>query len=186
MLWPFPSFLLTIIFFFITVAGHCQAMVTQLTRTLFHFSHILLPSFLSCSATFSIFPPPHPSSLSLHRSSCDVYSHSWDFGFSKTGRRVEPFIFNLINSIQSLFTSFPPLSCNQHLPCRHKQVLSWTISTILSWQNLSFLLAQRQAGVIWAISLAARISNCLSITTFTSQFLFFPHGVTKLLFLINL
>lgn len=93
-------------------------------RSLFHFHHILLPSFLFCSATSSIFHLPRPPSLSRHRSSCDVYSHSWGFGFSKTGRRVEPFIFHLINLIKSFFTSFPPLSCNQHLQCRHKQVLS--------------------------------------------------------------
>lgn len=141
--------------------------------TLFHFHHFLLPLFLCCSATSSIFLPLHPSYLSLHRSSCVVYSQSWGFGFSKTGRRVEPFIFNLINSIQSLFTSVPALSCNQHLRCRHKQVLSWTISTILPWQKSLFLLAQRQAGVIWAISLAAHISNCISISTLTSQVMFF-------------
>lgn len=151
-------------------------MQSALDSPVFSFSHFFLPyhsrwllqsygysvdkalnplSFLSYSPPLIPFLFCHlfylssTSCVSLHRSSCDVYSDSWGFGFSKASWHVEPFIFNLSIFIYSLFTSFPSLSYNQHLLCRHKRPLLDHLHHSLFSSKSLFLWTQRQAAVIW-------------------------------------
>lgn len=139
--------------------------------TLFHFHHILLPSFLSCSATSSIF---HPHHLFLFTELAVMSIPT--AGVLGSQRLVD--MWNPLSSISlSSFTHSLPLSHLYHAISIYRadtNTSSLGPSPPFSLlHKISLFVSTETRCSNLAISLAGYISNCLCITTFTSQFLFF-------------